>query len=252
MSDKENLDAVMRRIEKLLAIASCEGANPNEAAAAAGMAERIMRKFQLEHSDIIKASLLRGDDMEDEVVIASAKTNGTRIERVPVWAQIIASAISDLCEVGIRYGVGKAPKFHIGVRFFGFSSDVKMAAWMYSYLTGVVNSLCIEFKNSPSYKWKGRSAMNDYRFGVSSGISMAIRKLISEKEFEKVSTGTDLVIIKKNAIAERFGKSANTKEVRDKNGEDVVKGIRDGVKVDLNCRGLEVDERNLLEKRPGI
>jgi len=50
----------MRRVKKLLAIAEDGRADPNEASAAAGMAERIMRKYQIEHADVIELELRRG------------------------------------------------------------------------------------------------------------------------------------------------------------------------------------------------
>ena len=44
MSDSPDLESILRRVRKLLAIAEDGRGDPNEAAAAAQQAERIMRK----------------------------------------------------------------------------------------------------------------------------------------------------------------------------------------------------------------
>ena len=74
----ENLESVIRRVQKLLAIAEHERSDPNEAAAAAGMAEKIMRKYQLDYSAVIITALKKGDDLSTENIVCSAKTNGTK------------------------------------------------------------------------------------------------------------------------------------------------------------------------------
>ncbi|HOW46139.1 MAG TPA: DUF2786 domain-containing protein [Rubrivivax sp.] len=57
----DNLEAVMRRIKKLLAFAEDSRGNPTECAAAARMAESIMRKHQIEHADVITKELQGAD-----------------------------------------------------------------------------------------------------------------------------------------------------------------------------------------------
>lgn len=51
------LDAVIRRVQKLLAIAQDDRANEHEAAAAAAQAEKLMRKFQIDHTDFIETGV---------------------------------------------------------------------------------------------------------------------------------------------------------------------------------------------------
>ena len=59
---QEVSDDVLRRVQKLLALASDNRANQNEASAAADMAERLMHKYQIEHQDVIIAALKRDDE----------------------------------------------------------------------------------------------------------------------------------------------------------------------------------------------
>lgn len=66
MTQPENLEGVLRRIQKLLAIANDSRANPEEAAAAASMAHKIMQKYQIDHTEVIMAEINRGDSMSKQ------------------------------------------------------------------------------------------------------------------------------------------------------------------------------------------
>ena len=250
MTDHENLDSILRRIEKMLAIANCPGADPNEAAAAAGMAERIMRKYQIEQSDVLIASLKRGEGMEQEDVLATAKTNGTKVERVPLWANQISVPVGKLCEV--QGCITRNRNDETCIRFFGFGADVKMASWMFSYLVETVNLLCINFRNNdPRYTMYGRKAVNSYRQGVAHGIIVQLNYLILEKQKEQKTTGQELVIAKEAAIEDFFGIKTKTKAISSKvsRGSSYHDGVVDGKKVDLKVRGVEGKNSLYLEKK---
>jgi hypothetical protein len=235
----ENKDAILRRIQKLLAIAQDDRANPNEAAAAAGMAERIMRKYQLENADVLAASLKIGDDLSTEDVVATAKTNGTATKVVPPWVQFMASAIARLNECDAKaVRIGR----DIGLRFYGYSGDVLVSKWMLEYLVATTNRLCNEFKKTDHYAAVGRASVNSYRKGVSMGILSSLNALIAQKERERqaeVATGTALVVVKKQAIAEKFGTfKYPEKVVSSADGSAFRKGNADGKKVDVSRRAV--------------
>ena len=233
----ENMDDILRRIAKLLAIAEDDRANPNEAAAAAGMAERIMRKFQLEHSDIITKSLKNGDDLSTEDVVASAKTNGTRVKIVPPWAVYLATRLARLTETEVRTcNVANGDK---GIRFFGYSADVKIAAWMFQYLVATSLRLCNEFKKTPEYEIYGRKAVNSYRLGVTAGINKNISDLIAAKQAEAASTCTALIVVKKQAITQKYGNFGYTNKVsKTANSDAYSRGVSDGKKIDVRCNAV--------------
>lgn len=242
----ENMDDILRRIAKLLAIAEDDRADPNEAAAAAGMAERIMRKFQLEHSDIISKSLKAGDDLATEDVSASAKTNGTRVKVIPPWAMYLATRINKLTDTEVRYCT--MPNGDAGMRFFGYSADVKVAAWMFNYLVATSLRLCNEFKRTPEYAIHGRRAVNSYRLGVTTGINKSISDLIRAKQAEKASTCTALVVVKQQAIVAKWGdfKYREGKAKNIANGNAYSQGVADGKKVDVRCNAVT---SNVTESR---
>ena len=68
----EDKDSILRRIQKLLAIAGDDRADPNEAAAAAGMAEKVMRKYQIDHAELIMNGLKQGHDLSTEDIALAA------------------------------------------------------------------------------------------------------------------------------------------------------------------------------------
>lgn len=236
MSD--NLDSIMRRVQKLLAIAQDDRANPNEAAAAAGMAERIMRKYQIDHSELIIKELKAGADLETSECLCTAKTNGTKVESVPLWASWMASAVADFNDCGAQIATNnKQEKI---VRFYGYAGDVQVAKYMLDYLVATTLRLCREFKTTEDYAVYGRSGLASYRSGVASGICSAVRALIKVKEQEQASTGTALVVVKQDAIVAKYGEVFSKKRSKTKttSGHNFSAGFQDGRKVDVNVRGV--------------
>lgn len=238
MSD--NLDSIMRRVQKLLAIAQDDRADPNEAAAAAGMAERIMRKYQIEQADLIVKELKAGADLETADCLCTAKTNGTEVKSVPLWASWMASAVADFNSCGARLTRGATGEKV--VRFYGYAGDVRVAKYMLDYLVATTLRLCKGYRETMEYQVLGRSAMASYRSGVAMGICAAIRALIKEKEQEQAATSscTALIVVKQEAIVAKYGevfsrKSSTTKTAQ---GSSYASGFSDGRKVDVTRRGV--------------
>jgi hypothetical protein len=237
----ENLASVMRRIEKLLAIAQVDRANPEEASAAAGMAERIMRKYQLEHADVIMASLKAGNDMGEMDCIATAKTNGTKVLEVPLWASWLALQVARVNDCGAK--IVRTANGEKAVRFYGFKSDAQVAGYTFNYLVATTNRLCKEFLKSEAYQTEGRRAVNSYRQGVSMGILSNLKKMVVEKltEMKAATGGNQLMVLKESAIVEHYGQMKVSKVSRTSVNRDdsFSSGVRDGNSVDVNRRGVE-------------
>lgn len=237
----ENLESVTRRIQKLLAIAGDDRANPEEASAAAGMAERIMRKYQLEHIDIVMASLKAGDDLESVDCVASAKTNGTKCVKLPTWANWLAVAVSRLNDCG---AVINQRESGVVVTFHGFAGDVRVCEWTYNYLVATTNRLCKEFRQTAAFIIGGRPEMNSYRQGVSVGMLKVINNMIAAKVEEVKATpvtSNALVVAKKEAILAKFGAGFGTKKSKSSvshNTSSFSQGVRDGKAVDVNRRAV--------------
>lgn len=243
-----NKEAVLRRVQKLLAIAQDSRANEHEALAAARQAETIMRRYQIDHADVIATSLKRGDDLATEDVVVTAKDNGTPVERVPSWCSFLAVKIGELHDCPIRFaGVQTAKGYEQAVRFHGYSADVKVAGWMLQYLVDTVNRLCKEYRKHPRYVDGGRSVMNAYRHGVVNSILRSIDQLIAEKaaEMQQAVASRALVVVKAQAIQERFGEFKYRKSKTSLSDANAFHdGMHDGSKVDVRRRAVGHDAAN--------
>ena len=238
------------KIQKLLAIAEHERSDPNEAAAAAGMAEKIMRKYQFDYSAVIITALKKGDDLSTEDIVCSAKTNGTKTLVVAPWIGYLAVAIAKLNECHTKQdwtSDGEAC-----IRFMGYTADVQLSRWTLDYLVQTTNRLCNEYKKTEDYELGGRRLLNGYRHGVSIGMVRSLNKLEQAKKAEmaeaaKVSAGTSLMVVKQEAIVAKFGEF-KTKKAKSavSRGDSFSQGVRDGSKVDVARRAVSSTSSTLL------
>jgi hypothetical protein len=236
----DNIEAVKRRIAKLLAIAEDDRANPEEAAAAAGMAEKIMRKFQLDHADLITVELRKGEAMCTADSVANAKTNKTIAKEIPPWASFVAVVVGRFNHCGAQIAKTQDARKEACVRFYGYEADVQLCKWMFDYLVATINRLAEEYKWSEDYMNNGRSVLTSYRRGVASGIISAIKKLEAERKAEQTTTGTSLMVVKQNAIVEKFGNVFSTKKATASRirGEAYSQGYDDGKRIDVGRRSI--------------
>lgn len=238
-------EAIVRRIQKLLAIANDDRGNEHEAAAAAGQAEKLMRKFNIDFANEIAASVKKGhgENMTTADVVATATVGPMRCERVPGWAQWIAVAIADMHDCGARNNYTQTKKgMEACIRFYGYDTDVKVAAWTYEYLISTVNRLCKAFRKDPRYLAGGRIVMNSYRNGMATGILNTIKGMAAERhrEQQQAVASRSLVVVKQQAITEKFGEFQY--EERTSSARVDVTAFHDGhaagKKIDVNRRAV--------------
>lgn len=233
----ENLDAIMRRIQKLLAIANHERSDINEASAAAAMAEKIMRKYQLENSDFIISSLANAADemlAEDDFVL-TAKTNGTPVKALALWANWIATEVAQLHECRIFISKARAKTAgEIRIHYCGYAADVAVAKHTALYLAATINRLCDDFKKTPAYQTNGRAAVNSYRQGVAAGIVSNLQASRKAKNEQTTSTGTSLVVAKAAAVEARYGKNEIVSKAPTLVTEAFAQDLSDGRSVSIN------------------
>ena len=239
-----NLEGVMRRVRKLLAIAEDHRADPAEAAAAAGMAERIMRKFQLDHADVITASLKRGTDTDfaEEFCSAGSLPEG-RVDSYNAWAGWLSVRVAQLYDCQVRYA--RTEKHGASLRFSGYASDVTVARFTYIYLVNVMKAAV-----SQRRKTHGASSLSAYGRGFVLGMCTAIHKIVVTKkaEMQATSTGRELVVVKEDAVAKHFGDVDYTKgkKTRTSDGYAFASGSADGARVDVGRRAVtDTQSKNL-------
>ena len=181
---KNELDKILDRVKKLLALA---GNNPNqhEAASAAEMAHRILTEYNLSLSDV---------ELKD-IVEGKVKFNTIDVEK---WYGILAVNIAKVFDC-YTYKINYTDTKDSESIFIGTKSDVEVAIYVYKYLTTVCHSLIAE-KDV------------DVRVSYSLGLVKALCKRITDfygkqrKKNDTVvgasgKTGKELMVIKQDALA---------------------------------------------------
>lgn len=237
-----DMSAILRRVEKLLAIAKDSRANPAEAAAAASQAEKIMRKFNLDHADILTREVREGSaDFATADVYAAMKRGKHEhkaSKKSPLWSGWLAIRVAKINDCQTRYVY---PEGRPHVRFYGIRSDVQVAAWMYDYLVSqMVQS--VRAWQAVAKRTKGES--DSYRKAFVLTVCQKLRDIEKEREQEAAATsdGRALVLMdaKRQALAKHFGeenyKPGRTIELSNFNA--AAAGARDGAKVDVGRRAV--------------
>lgn len=239
MAEIENMDAVLRRIEKLLALSRDGRGNSNEAAAAAAMAARVMKKHQLSEADVVIAKMKAGDELERAFVIPTLAEWKEPLKRVPRWASLLATQIGALTETRPSITFTRTDKGQeVCICFEGFSPDVKLAVYMLMYLQGEFRRFRAEFVTTYTYKTVGFSALRSYTDGLTMGTIGVLQDEINAMAEEAAaamtaSTSTALVVAKAAAIAERFGPRAEGKKVKIMPRQGYSAGLRDGQSISI-------------------
>jgi hypothetical protein len=233
-----NLDSVKRRIAKLLAIAEDARGDANECAAAAAMAERLMRKFQIDNIDLVTAQLKSGaaEFFASEDVGSSLNPEGSS-ESSSGWAGILAVAVADLHDVQVRYT--QTYKHGKTLRFSGYASDAQTARFTYIYLVQTMAQASREFLRSN--EGTNRRDAENFRRGFNSAVCKNLRQATADKraDMQKASTSNALVVLKDSAVAKHFGAVKYSKsKARARVDMAFTDGFARGNQVDVGRRGL--------------
>jgi hypothetical protein len=186
----DEIERIKDRIRKMLSMAN-DKANINESAVAASMAEKLMRKYQLDMSDI-EIEKLDARDANSEYEYTGRSC--------PLWKQNLAVVLANLNDCQVRYS--NHGEYSQGFLFQGVGPDPVVAAEIYKYLVNEVERLA---KASVS----GRKAINSFKIGAKDTLCRRLRELKAERDaqFAASSTGTALVVRKKDIIEDVFGQA---------------------------------------------
>lgn len=212
----DNKAAVIEKVKKLLALANDAGASPNEAASAARQAQALMRKWQLEDSDVIFKELKNKANVKMVWVRATTRKNAPRKnDDTPLWAQVFAASVATYfdCDANMRKVQLKQGWCSV-LCFYGYDADVQVCAWTYEYLLDCVRRLAREYEEmadaleAAGKAKSNREALDSFRFGAATEINRKLAQLIYEKRRAEQGNpvGTALVVSKRTAIEEAFGK----------------------------------------------
>lgn len=214
------LASVMRRVRKLLAIAQDTRGSMAEAKTAAGMAQRIMDKYKLEHQDLLMNELRHGDNFgtaEREVRPSFSRDGEYR------WAGMLAVQIARSNDCCAEYHNGE------NLRFYGIKSDVEVASWMFDYLADQVQLVSRAFHVLTRDAARTRA----FRQGM-------VTQIIQNMRNERLAvSGNALVVAKQAAVQEHFGRYMVTRPAKRSYDQHAnAMGKQAGNNVDLNRRGV--------------
>lgn len=185
----DDMERVIERVRKMLAMAN-DKANIHESAVAAAMAEKLMRKYNLDMSDVEIAEL-GAKDVNQEFEWTGGKTKA--------WQEWIAVAAAKLYDCEVTY---TGHKLNQGLAFRGVGPDPTVAAETFKYLRNETLRLA-------KIMVRGRKELNSFYAGCGDMLARRLQELKQERdnEFARSATGTSLVVRKQDLIAQVYGQT---------------------------------------------
>lgn len=208
-------DAIMRKIRALLAMGTDGRGNMNEAEAAMRQAQAMMRKYQVEESEVVLDELRGKSHMRRASESPYAYKSSDIPTKVPAWVGVISIGVGRLTDTVIDIIMDSQAGAR--VRFSGYAPDVEFACWLYRYLIETVHRLAKE-------RGGRRSELESFRRGAAAELQRRLYALAAERDAEDKAeagsgAGTALMVVntKRAAVAEAFGgqRMKNTSGVRD-------------------------------------
>jgi len=106
-----------------------------------------MRKYQIEHADVIEAELKRGGAESFAHADCGSSLNPEgRSEQASGWAGILAVVVAQFHDCQVRYVDGY--QYGKTVRFQGYAADAQMARFTYVYLVTTMAAAGRQFLKS--------------------------------------------------------------------------------------------------------
>ena len=243
-----DLESVLRRVHKLLAIAGDDRANAAEAAAAASQAEKIMRKYQIEHADVISATLNR-DESFDQQHISGTMNPSARASGTTTWAGMLSLAVGRLNDCLASWA--RTDDLGVCVRYSGYKSDTQVALWTHLY---VVNQMVSALRQHQKTHGSDRQESERFRKGFIIAVVGNINAAISAKKAEmaQASASRSLVIVKAQAVEERFGPQKEKRGRFSHSGDAFARGHAAGSTVDIGRRGVASHAANAVQLNQGL
>lgn len=207
----EETKKIVAKIQKLFAMAEHAGSNEHEATKAAQMAESLLRAHNLSMTDITPAQAVK--NVIENTMAKYKWTPG----RAPQWATGLAVAIANAHDTFVVWRRAATTDSHVRraqqhLTFIGSEADVLISGEVFNYLFVAIQRMTEEyFVNEYIPPTKGKTYKNSFRSGMSNRFYQRFAEMTAEKdkEFQEAAkTGTSLVVIKKDAIADYMGGKA--------------------------------------------
>jgi len=245
------LQKVMARIAKMMKLSKNCAATEGEAAVAAAMAANLMRKYQIEHSDIILEELRQSDSVVKESLDEKIRFKNN----APLWYSSLSICVATIFDCQVKYEIKRGYiKTDYGNRdvpimtVYGFKSDVEIVRNIFLYLEFQFNKLALsawkKYLENDQYGQVStnpsniRSWKDKYKMGLFYGIRQKLEDLYKKEDdfsSEEQKAGYDLMVISKKKLIEgTFGKIDYISKDEKYLSEAMKHGLRDSVLVSIS------------------
>lgn len=234
-------DKIIERVRQLLAM-SRDASSPHEAAIAAGRARKLMDQHQI--------SL---DDLKDNGGFGY-RPAGEEYRFMPIWQSVLSVGVAELndCKVIKSHKWQSSnSSYSYQLLFQGYENDAICAAAMYDYLVDTVKRLCANYIRELGYTKYPAKIGDPYKRGAASELQRRLKAITKEREEDVLlrlthQPGTSLVLFKRAAVEEHFGKAEyrDTKTVKVRSDavlDAIHRGKLDASKIEIQ-RKLKEDE----------
>lgn len=232
---------ILEKIKKLLAFAGDSRGNPNEVAAAARQVEAMLRKYNLEMSDVIMDELNADSDaVGDATFFLRYRKRSKVYDTLPKWANWIAVRTAKLFDchvVAVKAQAAPGADYEAAFRFFGYQTDLVICTWMMDYFLAEI------FRASKKHpEIVGRRAHDAFRDAAAMVLCQRLLEVVEERERAArgpsgATPGTALVVRKQQAIEDKYGTFEYGKPSKLREDYDVdafVKGAEAGRQISIN------------------
>ncbi|AMK09618.1 DUF2786 domain-containing protein [Pseudodesulfovibrio indicus] len=223
---------IIKKIQKLLSLASSD--NEHEAAAAAAKAQALLSEYNLAMSDIPEQ-----ETRETKAERAKARTR----QRLEDWAFALANHTADAFDC--RY-------FHSAdghTVFVGVGADQEVCAWTFHYLYRTLLRMGSTYLREQCRRLRSNRSRDAARISYLNGVVYTVSKRLQAQKKVTPVTESALVPVKESAIEAEMPDDLRHREpkkrkVRDR---DLLNGLRDGRAVPLS-KPLNAAQRTVLQE----
>ena len=242
----EKLESLMTKIAGLLRLS--KSSNENEAAFALSKAQELMKKYNIEESDL---SNTKEEIIEIDFYVAHSDTK--YVTRLSYW---LSKAF--FCKaIMVKRNVSEDPnkiKFENEIRFIGKKSDVAVATYIFSYVSGFLAYKTSEYMKS--IKSKSQKIKIEYTLGFVTAVCEKLEAIEEQNKKNESFTPAEesklyeVMVIKNSLIVQYMNekyndklhnKDAKTEMISAKNYDA---GYEDGKKVGIH-KGLDNKKETL-------
>lgn len=222
---------LIERVKKLLAMANDVG-SPEEAVIAARRARSMMDKYDIDQQEV--------EQFSNKSKFGQVQ-NDKAYKYTPQWMQFLSHTVArwNDCQATLtREGAswnsaGQLYSENNTITFRGLEADAIMAKCMFEYLRDIV----IRLAKQQGYGSNAKQ-LTSFKLGATLELNRRINALIAQRTEEyKTSTGTGLVVIKKQLVDAEFGKQKFKIVTPNINSHSAARdGQREGAKINLHTQ----------------